>query len=227
MPKGVCDFWIKAFVNHPLGEMITEKDRPILGYLLNVELDLHPEDKGDGFDLIFRFSENSYFDGTVIKKEMYKKDGHPVKTVSPEIKWKDGCNPTKKKQKKKKKGKKVTVETQCESFFNIFESINPDEKTENDKKKDDGESDGDFEEDEAAIKLQENFDVAEQIKDDLVPLALEYYLGVIENEEEDEEGEEDSDEDNEGAAKKKKKGKKGGKGDLPLGPDGKPQECKQ
>lgn len=63
----------------------------------------------------------------------------------------------------------------------------------------------------------------DQVKDDLVPLALEYYLGVIESHEED-----DDDDDSEGAGansdsdegdKKKKAGKKGGaKGD---------QECKQ
>ena len=65
----------------------------------------------------------------------------------------------------------------------------------------------------------EHQQLAEQFKDDLVPLALEYYLGVIEQE--DEEGfDEDEDDDDSGDDKKKKKGKKGGKGE-----DGK--ECKQ
>ncbi len=41
-PKGVSDFWIKSLLNHPIGAMITEKDRPILGYLLDIELELHP-----------------------------------------------------------------------------------------------------------------------------------------------------------------------------------------
>ena len=31
--KGVSDFWIKSLLNHPIGATITEKDRPILGYL--------------------------------------------------------------------------------------------------------------------------------------------------------------------------------------------------
>jgi hypothetical protein len=48
--------------------MVSEKDRPILGYLLNIELDLHPKDKGEGYDLIFTFSPNSYFEGTVLTK---------------------------------------------------------------------------------------------------------------------------------------------------------------
>ena len=72
--------------------------------------------------------------------------------------------------------------------------------------------------------------MADQFKDDLVPLALEYYLGVIDAEadesDDDEDGNGDGDSDSDGGNKKKKKGKKGNQ-ELPLGPDGKPQECKQ
>lgn len=79
-------------------------------------------------------------------------------------------------------------------------------------------------------KLQDELEMADQFKDDLVPLALEYYLGVIETE--DQEGDDDSDvdggdSDEDDKPKKKKKGKKGGAADMPLGPDGKPQDCKQ
>ena len=219
IPKGVCDFWMKALINHSLGHMITEKDRPILGYLLNIELELHPEDKGEGYNLIFTFSENSYFDGTVLKKEMYKKDGKDEKAVGTDIKWKEGCNPTKKKQKKKKKGKKVNVEVKCESFFNIFETIDPEEeekkKKENPKKDEEEDPDNEIE-----MLLGESFDVADQIKDELVPLALEYYLGVIEPEEGDDD--DDDDEDGGDSDDDKKKKKKKNKNDIPLGPDGKP-----
>mmetsp|Transcript_4396 Transcript_4396/g.7452 ORF Transcript_4396/g.7452 Transcript_4396/m.7452 type:complete len:269 (-) Transcript_4396:333-1139(-) len=125
MPKGICDFWLKAMVNHPMGVLISEKDRPILGYLVNIQLELHSEEKGDGFDLIFTFSPNSYFEGTEIKAELYKKDGMQDRKLCSEIKWKDACNPTLKKQKKKKKGKKVTVEVKQDSFFNFFTTIDP------------------------------------------------------------------------------------------------------
>lgn len=86
IPKGVSDFWIKAILNHPIGGMVSEKDRPILGYLTNVELDLHSGDKGQGFDLIFTFLPNSYFTGTVIKKELHMKNkGILDRTTSTEI----------------------------------------------------------------------------------------------------------------------------------------------
>ena len=54
--------------------------------------------------------------------------------------------------------------------------------------------------------MDHDFDMGNDIKDDLIPLALEYYLGVIEKaDSDDEEGDEDdSDED----AKPKKGGKK-------------------
>ena len=69
-------------------------------------------------------------------------------------------------------------------------------------------------------KLADDLDQADQFKDDLVPLALEYYLGVIEIDAEDDEDDEDDDDDD--GADKKKKNKKGGKGQGgPVGPDGK------
>jgi hypothetical protein len=81
-------------------------------------------------------------------------------------------------------------------------------------------------------KLQDDLDIADEFKEDLVPLALEYYLGVIEIDDQDDDGDDDdggkggSDSDEDDKPKKKKKGGKKG-GDMPLGPDGKPQECKQ
>lgn len=222
--------------------MICEKDRPILGYLANIELDLHEGDKGEGYDLIFTFLPNNYFNQTVIKKELHMRDKNILdKTTSTKIDWKDGCNPTIKKTKKKKGKKKVNVTVKCDSFFNFFNDIDPEtsKKEDGEKNKEGDDKDEDFEDvedgadDDVQDKLQEELEIADQFKDDLVPLALEYYLGVVDaddDEEDDEDGEfgddgKDSDSDDEGKGKKKKKGKKNTQ--APLGPDGKPQECKQ
>ena len=150
------------------------------------------------------------------------------KSLATKIEWKDGCNPTIKKMKKKSKGKKVNVEVKTDSFFNFFTDIDPENTETKEKPEGDDDEENDEENDELD-KLQEELDLGEQFKDDLVPLALEYYLGVIDisDNEEEEYGEEgapkkdggDSDED--GSKKKKKKGKKGG---MQVGPDGK--ECK-
>ena len=207
-PSGVCDFWIKALLNHPLGQMISEKDRPILGYLHNIELELHPED--EGFDLIFTFQENSYFNGTTLKKQLFMKSkGMLEKSIGTKIEWKDGCDPTRKKTKKKRKGKKVTVEVEAESFFNIFKDLDPEKESSKNKPTPKDDEDELEEEDEIMQKLQDELDVADQIKDDLVPLALEYYLGVIEIEDQDDDS--DGSEDDDSGDDKPKKKKKGGK----------------
>lgn len=161
----------------------------------------------------FIFGANSYFEGTELKVEVYKKHQMPEKKVCTEIKWKEACNPTVKKQKKKKGGKKVNVTVKQDSFFNLFASIDPTNKTEKTGDNDNEEPEGD---EDADMQLQEDIDTAEQIKDDLIPLALEYYLGVIEGEE-GEDDEDDEDEDDEDGSKKKKK----------KAPAANQQECKQ
>lgn len=97
--------------------------------------------------MVFTFSENSYFEGTEIRKQLIMSHkGVLDKTVSTEIKWKDNAsNPTLKKQKKKKKGKKVTVEVKADSFFNMFEEIDT-SKIEKKDNPDDEEEEGDEEE---------------------------------------------------------------------------------
>ena len=135
------------------------------------------------------------------------------KTTSTKIQWKDNCNPTIKKQKKKKGGKKVNVEVKVDSFFNFFNDIDPaleDEKKNQpnaDKPKNDDEDDMD--DDGIENRLADDLDQADQFKDDLVPLALEYYLGVIEIDAEDDDDDDDDNDDDDDADKKKKK--KGGK----------------
>lgn len=78
--------------------------------------------------------------------------------------------------------------------------------------------------------MDEDFELGNSIKDDLIPLALEYFLGVIEQADSDEEDEDDDDddEDSDGAEKKKKKSKKP---EMPAGAaemtPQQQQECKQ
>jgi len=54
--------------------------------------------------------------------------------------------------------------------------------------------------------MDQDFELGNTIKDDLIPLALEYYLGVIEQpDSEDEDDEEGDDDDSDEAPKKKSK----------------------
>ena len=106
------------------------------------------------------------------------------KCVGTEIEWTAGSDPTKEKKKTKKKqkggGKKtITKEVKCDSFFNFFETIELDEKDKKGGKKGD-EDDDEGDENDIGEKMDEDFDLGNDFKDDLIPLALEYYLGVIE-----------------------------------------------
>ena len=66
--KGVSNFWLNAILKHPIGDMVSEKDRRILQYLDNIKLNLHEEDGQYGYDLTFVFLSNSYFKETDLKK---------------------------------------------------------------------------------------------------------------------------------------------------------------
>jgi nucleosome assembly protein 1-like 1 len=98
-----------------------------------------------------------------------------------------------------------------------------------------GGDEGGEEEKDMGEKMDADYEMGTDFKDQLVPLALEYYLEVIEEESEDEDacdsdddhkhgkgGHDSDDSDHEKPAKggKKKGGKKGGK-------EGEKQECKQ
>lgn len=243
-PKGVPGFWLRAILNHPgIARLVQEKDRPILMYLQDVTCKLHED--GYGFDLIFTFEKNEYFTNTELKKT-YKMTRQNIieKCEGTVINWKDGKNVTEKKVKKKQKNKKtaqnrtITKTVEQESFFNFFKTIEMPSEEEL-QKQDDKEEDID-EGNDIGTKMDEDFDLGNEYKDQLIPLALEYYMEVIEHEEDDDDcdscdddhhghghgkkgGDKDSD-DEEDQPKPKGKKKGGKKGDE--GAEGK-QECKQ
>lgn len=187
---GVSGFWLKAMcANNHISSAIHEKDRPILGYLQDITLDQH--ENGYGFDLTFHFEKNSYFKETQLKKSFVMcKQNVIEKCIGTEITWMPGCDVTKTKKKKGKGKKKVNVTVKCESFFNFFETVATEKKPEKAPT-----GDSDEEPDEEAEQMDEDFDLGTTFRDDLIPLALEYYLGVIEQDQGgDDDGEDDDDE---------------------------------
>lgn len=251
-PLGVPGFWMRAMLNHGgVARLIQEKDRPILRHLQNVECELHST--GYGFDLIFTFEKNEYFKNAQLKKSFVLTRQNIIeKCEGTEIDWIDGKDVTKKKIKKKQKAKKgqpgktITKVVEQESFFNFFKTIvMPDEKelAEGKPPKED-EDDEEGGEKDVAEQMDEDFDMGNEFKDQLIPLALEYYLEVIEEDEGDDEdddccdddgcghkhggakGGKDSDGDDDEDEKPKGGKKKGGKGG-PAAAGGDKQECKQ
>lgn len=214
--KGVCDFWPRVLEsNGNTNKAISDKDRPIIGYCNNVEAILHTEDHG--FTIKMNFEVNQYFEGTELSASFYMKKSNQLDKVDGStISWKAGCDPTHQKKTKKKKGKKITTTEKVPSFFDLFASHVSEEQPED-------------EDDEAAQAMDAALDLAQQIKDQCVPLALELYMGVVEfddedDDEEDDDDDMDNDEDEGPPAKGKGLGAKGSNA-PPKGKDGK--ECKQ
>jgi len=131
----------------------------------------------------------------------------------------------KKTQKNKKTGEKRVIAKTIpqDSFFNIFES-----KKEPENIRDRDDEDVDSEDDKIMQQLEEAHDVANDLFDLYTVDALEFYLnfgpeldGLMGDQDPDDDGVEDDDED-----EKPKGGKKGGAPGK-VGPDGKPEDCKQ
>ena len=116
----------------------------------------------------------------------------------------------------------MSTTVRAESFFNFFETV---EAAEGPKKIPTLDDASDDEENKIGQQMDHDFDMGNDIKDDLIPLALEYYLGVIEKEEEEDEDDEDDDDEDDGPKPKKAKKQKVALGGGPKGPNG--EECKQ
>lgn len=98
-----------------------------------------------------------------------------------DILWKEGRDVTKKKIKKKQKSKNkgnktITKTVDQESFFNFFKTVNM--PSEEDLLKKDAEAE---EEEEKNIgeQMDNDFDLGNEFKDQLIPLAVEYYMEII------------------------------------------------
>jgi nucleosome assembly protein 1-like 1 len=189
-PLGVYGFWLRAMLNHSsVGRLIQEKDRQILIHLIDVQCNLHTE--GFGFDLLFTFEKNDYFTNEVLKKSFVMTRQNVIeKCDGTEIAWKDGKDVTKKKIKKKSKNKKagsktVTKTVEQESFFNFFKTITMPAEEELEKANKTPGAEGDEEEKDVGELMDIDFELGNEFKDQLIPLALEYYLEVIEEEDEE------------------------------------------
>lgn len=185
------------------------------------------------------FSANEFFDNEELTFIAIADEdtNQTVEVIGTTINWKEGKDTTKKKVKKTQKNKKtgekrvIVKSIPCDSFFNVFESK---KEPEGIHERDDEDVDSD--DDKIMQMLEETHDIANDLYDLYTVDGLEFYLGfgpeldgLMEGM-----GEDDSDEDSDGDDEDKpKKGKKPAGGDAEakpdgaVGPDGKPENCKQ
>ena len=200
--SGIPEFWLSAMKNQiSLAEMITDRDEGALRYLTDIRMEYLDK---PGFRLLFDFTENEYFTNKTITKTYYyqNESGYGGDFIydhaeGDKINWKEGRDLTVRVESKKQRNKntkqtrivKKTVPT--ESFFNFFSP--PKAPTEDDE--DDAASD--IEE-----RLELDYQLGEDIKEKLIPRAIDWFTGEAlafeELEDIDEEGfedEEDEDDD--------------------------------
>lgn len=219
--KGIPNFWLETLQSLRMtAELIQEPDEAILAYLTDIQCKYFDQ-KPYGYTLEFHFAENPYFTNKVLTKtyelkiEVDAKD--PFSFEGPDldkvngckIDWKAGKNVTVKliKKKIKSKNKKqppkvVTKEEKQDSFFNFFDTPkvgvqNGDEKAVAIRKSHTEDEDEADEEDADEILMFADFEIAQQIREKVVPKAVLYFTGELDDMDEDDYDDYDEDEEDE------------------------------
>ncbi|KAI1485733.1 NAP-domain-containing protein [Biscogniauxia mediterranea] len=174
---GIPEFWLSAMKNQiSLAEMITDRDEEALRSLVDIRMEYLDK---PGFRLIFDFAENSFFTNKTITKTYYyqNESGYGGDFIydhaeGDKINWKEGQDLTVRIESKKQRNKntkqtrivKKTVPT--ESFFNFFSP--PKAPTDDD----DEDAASDIEE-----RLELDYQLGEDIKEKLIPRAIDWFTG--------------------------------------------------
>lgn len=187
--KGIPEFWLSAMKNSiSLAELITARDEEALRSLTDIRMEYLDR---PGFKLVFEFAPNDFLSNKTISKTYFyrEENGYGGDFIydhaeGDKIDWKAGKDLTVRVESKKQRNKntkqtrvvKKTVPT--ESFFNFFAP--PATPTE----EDDGASD--IEE-----RLELDYQLGEDIKEKLIPRAIDWFTGeALAYEDFEEEGDE-------------------------------------
>ncbi|KAJ8597143.1 NAP-domain-containing protein [Rhizopogon salebrosus TDB-379] len=208
-PAAIPEFWLTALRNHVgLSEIITERDAGALKSLTDIRLSyLSNDSPKPGFKITFIFSPNDFFENEILEKTYlyqeevgYSGDFVYDRAIGTDIKWKEDKDLTKEFEIKKQRNKNtnrtrlVRKARPTESFFNFFSPPTP--PTE---EMADDIDDEDLEELEE--KLEMDYQIGEDLKEKIIPRAIDYFTGkaleydVMDEDEDDFDELDDEDED--------------------------------
>lgn len=202
--KGVPEFWLTALKNlGPVAETIVERDDEALAYLTDIRMEYLDK---PGFSLVFEFDENPFFANKTLTKSYYYQEepgygGDFIydRAEGTDIEWKSAdtnlCARVEKRKQRNKHTKATrTVEKliPTDSFFNFFD---PPHAPSTEEEEDEESMDPELEE-----RLEHDYQLGEEIKEKLIPRAVDWFTGAALayeglDDEFDEEDFEDSDED--------------------------------
>ncbi|KAH8091350.1 nucleosome assembly protein [Cristinia sonorae] len=201
--EGIPEFWLTALRNHiGISELITDRDAAALKHLIDIRISyLPPNDPKPGFKLLFHFTPNEFFENEVLEKTYlyqsevgYSGDFIYDRAIGTEIKWKEDKDLTKEFEIKKQRNKNtnrtrlVRKARPAESFFNFFSPPVPPEEDAEDLEEE--------ELDELDEKLEIDYQIGEDIKEKIIPRAVDYFTGkALEEELDDDEEDYDLDDD--------------------------------
>jgi len=211
-PKGIPEFWLTALKNHmALSELITERDEEALRHLTDVRLRYldGPEagrDSQAGFvlDFVFDAAANPHFTNEVLSKTYFYQDevgfsgdlvydhaeGSKIDWKSPEMDLTHRIETKKQRNKNTNETRTVKRLVPTDSFFNFFSPPKPPKDEDEDEEEDE-------ELDEIEDRLELDYQVGEDLKDRIIPHAVDFFTGKAlhyENPEEwDDEGEDEDD----------------------------------
>ena len=234
-PKGIPEFWLTALRNHvALSELITERDEGALRHLTDVRLryldassEAVPGQAQQGFqlDFVFDAAHNEFFSNAVLTKTYFYQDqvgfsgdlvydhaeGTQIEWTSPETNLTHRLETKKQRNKNTNETRTVKRLVPTDSFFNFFSPPRPP-------------TDADDVDDEDLDSLEErlelDYQIGEDLKDRIIPHAIDFFTGkALQYENPDEWDDEDDFEDDDDEDED-------GDDDAPAQrPE--PQECKQ
>lgn len=185
--KGIPNFWLTALENlTTVSETITERDAAVLQHLRDIRMEYL---ETPGFELIFEFGDNEFISNRVLTKTYhyqaelgYLGDFVYDHADGCEINWKlkeknATINIERRKQRNKNTKQTRTIEklTPTESFFNFFDPPKPpaaDENASDEEEDEEDDEDADLEE-----RLELDYQLGEEIKDRLIPRAIDWFTG--------------------------------------------------
>ncbi|KAI9741984.1 MAG: hypothetical protein M1834_000373 [Cirrosporium novae-zelandiae] len=230
--KGIPEFWLSAMKNqYSLADLITDRDQEALKSLTDIRMEYLDR---PGFRLIFEFAENEFFTNKNITKTYFyqEESGYGGDFIydhaeGDKIDWKSGKDLTVRVESKKQRNKntkqirvvKKTVPT--ESFFNFFSPP----KVPSDDEDEDAASD--IEE-----RLELDYQLGEDIKEKLIPRAIDWFTGEALQFEEieedlDEDGFEDEDDEDDDDEDREEEDEESDEEDDKSKPKQEAAECKQ
>lgn len=175
--EGIPEFWLTAMRNvYSLTEMITPRDEEALRFLADIRLSYLDK---PGFRLIFTFNENEFFSNKTLSKTYYYQEeaGYGGDFVydradGDKISWKEGKDLTVRYESKKQRNK-TTKQTRVvkrtipvDSFFNFFTPPAVPEEDAEDVASDIDE------------RLELDYQIGEDIKEKLIPRAVDWFTGA-------------------------------------------------